>query len=63
MNPAPIRAWPSTLLHAWLRACTVPDAHAASPLAPVPDAALAALRVDTGAGTRVGASVDTRSGS
>ncbi|GGX41637.1 hypothetical protein GCM10010341_74530 [Streptomyces noursei] len=60
MNPARIRAWPSALLHAWLRACTVPDAHAASPLATAPDAALAALRVHARAGTRVDASVDTR---
>ncbi|AKA09209.1 hypothetical protein SAZ_40445 [Streptomyces noursei ZPM] len=44
MNRAP--AWPRALLRAWLRACTVPHAHAASPLAPAPDAALAAVRVD-----------------
>ncbi|MFJ2269264.1 hypothetical protein ACIOHO_23380 [Streptomyces sp. NPDC087849] len=31
---------------AYVRACTVPDAHATSPLAPVPCAALAAFRTD-----------------
>ncbi|MFE3651057.1 hypothetical protein ACFXO2_25105 [Streptomyces sp. NPDC059152] len=46
MNPAPTAAWPRTLLRAWLRACTVPHAHAASPLATASDAALTALRVD-----------------
>ncbi|MFF2409884.1 hypothetical protein [Streptomyces sp. NPDC058092] len=30
----------------YVRACTVLDAHAASPLAPVPDAAPAAVRTD-----------------
>ncbi|MGG2461109.1 hypothetical protein ACO0M4_15010 [Streptomyces sp. RGM 3693] len=46
MNPARTAAWPGTLLRAWLRACTVPHAHATSPLAATPDAALAAMRVD-----------------
>ncbi|MFI1199913.1 hypothetical protein ACH4VR_10710 [Streptomyces sp. NPDC020883] len=46
MNPNAGRGRPGALLYAWLRACTVPDAHAGSPLAPAPDAALAALRVD-----------------
>ncbi|WP_438483975.1 hypothetical protein [Streptomyces sp. S186] len=46
MNPNPGSAWPGALLRAWLRACTVSHAHAGSPLASVPDAALAALRVD-----------------
>ncbi|MFD0339857.1 hypothetical protein ACFVH0_14350 [Streptomyces sp. NPDC127117] len=40
------RARAMALVTAYLRACTVPDAYAASPLAPVPDAALAAARTD-----------------
>ncbi|MDH6121808.1 hypothetical protein ABH930_002913 [Kitasatospora sp. GAS204A] len=31
-------------VRAWLRACTVPEAHARSPLATFPDAALGAAR-------------------
>ncbi|MGQ7753893.1 hypothetical protein ACUN29_36350 [Streptomyces sp. WC2508] len=40
------RARATAVAAAYLRACTVPDAYAASPLAPVPDAALAAGRTD-----------------
>ncbi|MCK7624294.1 hypothetical protein MUU72_14485 [Streptomyces sp. RS10V-4] len=39
--------------HAWIRACTVADAHARSPLAPAQDTALTAARLalaDGGAG-------------
>ncbi|MEU6923474.1 hypothetical protein [Streptomyces sp. NPDC046631] len=38
------RARTTAFVAAYLRACTVPDAYAASPLAPVPEAALAASR-------------------
>ncbi|MCX4736407.1 hypothetical protein [Streptomyces sp. NBC_01363] len=40
------RARAAAVVAAYLRACTVPDACATSPLAPVPDAALTATRVD-----------------
>ncbi|MEU9125206.1 hypothetical protein AB0C96_36140 [Streptomyces sp. NPDC048506] len=46
MSARTTRAWASALFRAWLRACTVPDAHAFSPLAPGPEAALSAARVD-----------------
>ncbi|MET9659984.1 hypothetical protein [Streptomyces sp. NPDC006510] len=36
----------TTVVAAYLRACTVRDAYATSPLAPVPDAALTAARTD-----------------
>ncbi|MEU6867803.1 hypothetical protein ABZ924_31990 [Streptomyces sp. NPDC046876] len=42
---SPARTRFRTLLRAWLSACTVPAAHASSPLAHPADAALTAARV------------------
>ncbi|WP_335932436.1 hypothetical protein [Streptomyces sp. PTD5-9] len=41
-----MRSWLRRLFRSYVRVCTVPDAHASSPLAPLADAALAAARVD-----------------
>ncbi|WP_327071142.1 hypothetical protein OG500_36435 [Kitasatospora sp. NBC_01250] len=47
MSARPVLGLAGAAVRAWLRACTVPEAHATSPLATFPEAALGAARAGT----------------
>lgn len=52
MSARPVLGLAGAAVRAWLRACTVPEAHATSPLATFPEAALGAARAGAaGVGT------------